>query len=126
MDDHLYRAVFTNTCGTAVSQAAAVVVFDKCLQSKNSGDHVQFNTTTGEYLFTHCGPGGFILSGKGVVSITGGTLVITDQKPDRLVKISYLPNQLTGTASISFAAVPGVWSSFVINATNPNAPCSCM
>jgi hypothetical protein len=126
MDDHQYRAVFTNACGTAVTQSAAVVVFDKCLQSNNSGDHIQFNTTTGEYLFTHCGPGGFILSGKGVVSITGGTLVITDQKQDRLVKISYLPNQLTGNASISVAAAPGVWSSFVVNATNPNAPCSCM
>ena len=66
------------------------------------------------------------LTSQAAISITGGTLVITDQKPDRLVKISYLPNQLTGTASISFAAVPGVWSSFVINATNPNAPCSCM
>ncbi|MGH9760150.1 MAG: hypothetical protein ACREDR_39620, partial [Blastocatellia bacterium] len=80
-----YRAVFTNTCGTATSGDASIPAFNNCLRNDTNGDHIQFNSVTGDYLFTHCGTGGFTLAGKGTVRAVNGTVTISDKRTDRAV-----------------------------------------
>lgn len=43
-------------------------VFDVCLQDDRNGDTLRFNSLTGDYQFTHCGPGGFTMTGRGRIS----------------------------------------------------------
>jgi hypothetical protein len=66
------------------------------------------------------------LTGKGVVRVIGGTISLTDSKPDRRVSASYLSNQLTGRATITIQISPGVFRTFSINSIVPNPPCACM
>jgi hypothetical protein len=36
------------------SNTATVVTFDMCLKDDPSGDLLQWSSTTGDYLFSHC------------------------------------------------------------------------
>lgn len=71
--------------------SATVGVFNKCAQSESAGLVFQFNSTTGEYMFTSCTKG-LILSGRGVLSSASCKLTLTDtgpdsKKPDRKVSL---------------------------------------
>src|SRR6185312_11839393 len=39
--------------------------FDICLQDDRSGSTLQFDSCTGDYQFTRCGAGAFVLTGRG-------------------------------------------------------------
>jgi hypothetical protein len=125
MSGYQYRAVFTNTCGTATTQPATLNAFDKCLKDDNSGNFIQFNSQTGDYLLTVCGSSGFTFSGKGTVKVSGSVVMITDSRTDRRVTISYLTNQLTGNATISIAIAPGVFKTIRISQTRTSVVCAC-
>jgi len=119
-----YRAVFTNTCGTAMTTAANLTVFDQCIKDDSSGNLLQFSSVTGQYQFTVCSPR-FMLSGTGVVSHPNGIIALTDFKPDRRVSAGYNPGTKTGSAVMNLMIAQGVWQTLRINATNPSAVCTC-
>ena len=120
-----YRAVFTNTCGTATTGDASIPAFNNCLRNDTNGDHIQFNSATGDYLFTHCGPGGFTFAGKGTVRAVNGTVTISDKRTDRVVTITFLQNQLIGGARLTLSSSAGVSTTYVINDSSPSATCAC-
>jgi len=125
MSGYQYRAVFTNTCGTATTRPAALSAFDKCLKDDSSGNFIQFNSQTGDYLLTVCGANGFTFYGRGTVSLVGSVLMISDQRADRRVTISYLTNQLTGNATINIEVATGVFNTIRINQTRISVVCAC-
>lgn len=63
-----------------VSCSFKVTVFDVCIQDDVSGDFLLFNSFTGDYQFTRCGPSGFTVSGKGTITRTGCLLKLADAR----------------------------------------------
>jgi len=102
-----------------------VTVFDTCLQDDSTGDFLQWNSTTGDYLFTHCGSQGFMLAGKGTVSFVNNIRYLSDSKPDRRITAGLNMAQLTGRANITLIPAPGIYQTFVVNQTNPRPKCAC-
>src|SRR5262249_15126049 len=120
--------VTTGNASTGVVPVAVRILsgpaFDACLKDNTTGNLLQWNTVTGQYVFTRCSDG-FTLTGAGVVKIVNGIATLTDSKPDRRVSAGRNLGQQTGSAIISFQYAQGVWASFRINATNPGAVCAC-
>jgi hypothetical protein len=56
--------------------------FDVCFTDDGNGDSFQFDSTTGDYRFTH---GGLTLTGTGTLSQKGCLLVLEDNQPGRRV-----------------------------------------
>jgi len=50
--------------------------FDTCLQDDRRGDFIQFNSSSGDYEFIHCGVDGLILRGRGEVRRAGCVLTL--------------------------------------------------
>jgi hypothetical protein len=105
-------------------QVPAGPTFDTCLKDNSTGNLFQFNSTTGQYLFTRCSDG-FTLSGTGTVTMPNGIRLLTDRKPDRRISAGFSASQLTGGATIYLNVAQGVWQLFRINDTNPSAVCKC-
>ena len=119
-----YRAVFTNTCGTATTAAATATILNMCLRDDSSGNYFRFNSMTGQYLLTMCSTG-FTLSGTATVTNKSGILTLTDSKSDRKVSAGYNTGQKTGTATITLILGSGLSQTIRITQTNPNAVCNC-
>ncbi|MGH9759458.1 MAG: HYR domain-containing protein, partial [Blastocatellia bacterium] len=115
----------TDASGSTATCSFTVEVGDIVLQDPHTGDCLLFDSKTGDYVFTHCGPAGFSLTGKGSVRTIGATVTLTDSKPGRSVMASFLSNQLTGTARVTVQVSPGVFQTFTINSTRPNPSCVC-
>ena len=115
---------FPRKAGSHVDIGAFEVQFDTCLRDNSTGNLLQWNSTTGQYKFTRCSDG-FMIAGTGVVKLVGGIQMLTDFKPDRRISAGFNTGQRTGNATIYLQAVPGVWQSFQIVDTNPNAVCAC-
>ena len=115
----------TDGAGNKASCGFQVVTFDTCLQDDHTGDILQWDSLTGDYLFTHCGAGGFTFSGKGTVRTVDSVRNLIDMKPDRKVSANFLLTQLTGNATVNILVAPGVYHTFRINQTNPHPKCSC-
>lgn len=98
--------------------------FDACLKDNSTGDLFQWNSTTGQYMFTRCS-GGFVLTGTGVVGQVNGILTLTDSKPDRRISAGLNLGSRIGGANIYLQLAPGVSQLFRINDTNPSAVCKC-
>jgi uncharacterized repeat protein (TIGR01451 family) len=110
----------------APSNTATIDTFDKCLDDTSGKNFIQFSSTTGDYLFTHCGTGGFTLLGKGTVTTVSGMLTITDNQPNvHMVKINYNTASLTGNATVTIFTGQGLSSTYQISDTNPNPVCAC-
>ncbi|HUK90817.1 MAG TPA: putative Ig domain-containing protein, partial [Blastocatellia bacterium] len=118
-------ATDSNGCTGSVTVTLNVTALNKCLKDDHNGDFVQFNTTTGDYVFTHCGTNGFKLSGKATVTTKSGTIMLTDVESDRNVTIGYLSNQLTGTAVIVLKMGTGLNQTYTISDTNVHPVCVC-
>jgi hypothetical protein len=99
-------------------------VFDTCLLDNSDGSLFQFNSMTGQYLFTVASDG-FTVSGIGVVTTTGGVRTLTDSRSDRRVTAEFNQGQLTGSAIIYLMTAGGVWQTFRTIATNPSNSCTC-
>jgi hypothetical protein len=108
----------TDHAGNTASCSFTVTVFNTALASA-TGDSLEWNSGTGDYVFTHPGSNGFTLKGKGTASLVNGTRTLTDFKADRRITASFLLSQLTGRATITVLIAPGVWQTFVINQTSP-------
>jgi uncharacterized delta-60 repeat protein len=78
--------------------------FDICLQDETNGNLLRLNSATGNYQFQNCAKGQR-LTGKGVVSISGCKITLTDsgvnpKKPDRNVQVSVNTCTRTGAAMV--------------------------
>jgi uncharacterized delta-60 repeat protein len=95
--------------------------FDICLQDDSSGSFLQFNSTTGEYLFTNCS--GVTLGGTGVISSRGSIITLQQDGPDRRVLARIDGGVNKGTASVQ---VFSLGTTFTITDRNTlNNTCSC-
>jgi len=117
-------SLLTNVFGTATTTAATPAVFDTCLTDFGQISTLQWNSGTGQYQFTRCSDG-FMLSGTGTARVIDGIRTLKDFKTDRGISAGFNTGQKTGSAIIYLRVAQGVWQSFRINATNPNAACSC-
>jgi hypothetical protein len=107
------------------SNTATVATFDICLKDDNTGDLLQWDSTSGNYLFTHCGAGGFTLTGTGTVGVASGIKTLSDKQPDRVIKnTGFNTATLTGTANV-YTVSSGVYTLYRINDTNPHILCQC-
>ena len=119
-----------DTNWTPFSGAASFVavppppVFTTCLKDTTTGDFIQWNTSTGAYSFTHCGPNGFTLTGTGQVSLVNGIQWLKDKKADRIISVGRNA-QSTGGGNVTVSFAPGISQNFRINDTNPNPTCAC-
>jgi hypothetical protein len=98
--------------------------FDSCLKDNSTGNLLQWNSTTGQYKFTRCSDG-FMVTGMGVVKLVNGIKTLTDFKSNIRLSAGFNTGQHTGNATIYLQVVQGVWQSFQIVDTNPNAVCAC-
>lgn len=115
--------VFDLECGTPPPPPPT---FNVCLKDDTTGNFLQWNSTTGAYLFTHCGGNDpFTLSGVGTVGKVNGILTLTDKKPDRNITAGFNTGQLTGTAVVTVITGPGLSTVYHISDTNPHPVCSC-
>ena len=105
--------------------AAVAAAPDTCIKDNTTGDFLQWNATTGDYTFTHCGPNGFTLTGTGKVGLVNGIRTLMDSKPDRFISALFNPGQLTGSANVAKKIAPGVTQNFHLNDTIPHATCTC-
>jgi hypothetical protein len=104
---------------------ASPLNFNLCLQDGGTGDFLQWNSTTGDYLFTHCGTNGFTLAGTGSARLANNTQSLSDNKPDRRISAGYLVNQLTGSATVIVIRAAGLTQTYHINQTNIHPTCVC-
>ncbi len=95
--------------------------FDICLQDDSSGDFLQINSTTGEYQFTKCGPGGFTLSRTGTVRIRGSVVTLQQNGPDVRVLAT-----ITGRRGVASIRVLSSGTTFTItDRDTTNNTCMC-
>ena len=95
------------------------------MKDNSTGNLFQWNSTTGQYMFTRCSDG-FNLTGTGVVRLVNGIRTLTDFKTDRRISAGFNTGQLTGSATIYLMVTGGVWQTFRIVDTNPAAVCACV
>lgn len=92
----------TDASGNTESCSFVVTVFDVCIQDDVTGDHLYFNTLTGDYLFEHCGPDRFTMKGKGSITRSGSSTLLRDDT--RVVSAEIIRSTLgignRGSASI--------------------------
>jgi hypothetical protein len=98
---------------------------DMCLKDNNLNDFIQWNSSTGDYVFTHCGTNGFTLSGTGKVGVSNGIRSLADKKPDRNINAGFNGASLTGSATVVVIPSPGLFVTYRITDTNPHATCNC-
>jgi hypothetical protein len=115
---------FLRKVGMHVDIGAFEVQFDTCLKDNNTGNLLQWNSTTGQYKFTRCSDS-FMLTGTGTVGLVNGIRTLMDFKSDRRISAGLNVGQLTGHATVYLQVVQGVWQSSQIVDTNPNAVCAC-
>ncbi len=72
----------TDSGGATASCNFKVTVWDVCIQDDRLGDTLFFNSFTGDYSFTKCGPDGFTMTGIGQITRVG---CITRLKDDSRV-----------------------------------------
>jgi hypothetical protein len=106
------------------SNTAKVAGFDNCLKDDVTGDLLQWSSTTGDYLFTHCGAGGFTLTGTGTTSVANGIQAIKHKMPDRNISGGFNTATLTGSATV-YTINGGTYTLYRISDTNPHILCQC-
>lgn len=102
-DGKIVAAGFAGNTGTGIDFALArynPISFDLCLQDDSSGNTLQINSATGEYVFTTCGVGGLSISGRGRVMIKGSIITLQDYAADRRVVARLEGTLQKGTASV--------------------------
>jgi hypothetical protein len=93
-----------NAAAAAINRAFAPSAYlsksfstDTCLQ--NDDGLLSFNSTTGEYVYTRCGPGGFSITGTDAVTRRGCTVTLQNNLSDRRILVTVDTCQKRGTAS---------------------------
>lgn len=115
--------VTTVTCtasdmaGNTASCSFKVTVWDVCIEDDGGGGSLFFNSFTGDYLFTRCGPGGFTMVGRGRISRIGCLTRLEDDTRVVAAEIDRCPIAPAnrGAARIK-RTIPG--TTFVLNDSN--------
>jgi hypothetical protein len=102
----------------------AALAFDTCLRDDQTHNLFQFNSKTGDYLFTRCSDG-FTLNGTGSVRIVNSIASLTDSRPDRRISAGFLIGQRTGRANITLILGGGIYQTYRVNSINPGTSCIC-
>jgi uncharacterized delta-60 repeat protein len=95
--------------------------FDTCLQDDSNRTLLQFNSTTGEYLFTNCG--GFTLGGIGLISSRGNVITLQQNGPDRRLFATVDASAHRGTASIQVFSQGATFT--ITDRSTLNDSCAC-
>jgi hypothetical protein len=94
--------------------------FDICLQDDRSGSTLQFDSCTGDYQFTRCGAGAFVLTGRGTTSLQGNVLTLRSGNVFALLNTNPGASVRSGTAVVKSGRV------FAINDRNTaDNTCGC-
>jgi hypothetical protein len=86
--------------GNVATGSFAVLVNQVYLQDESNGFGLSVNPTTGDYQFFSCDSSGFILNGRGTVSVRGCSLTLQHVSSDRRVQASIDTCLSKGTASL--------------------------
>ncbi|PYP83366.1 MAG: hypothetical protein DMF61_23535 [Blastocatellia bacterium AA13] len=126
--NNITSAVTSANGGTGLpSNTATISTFDVCLQDDNDpGLILQYNSTSGDYLFTRCGKKGFTVLGQGNISSPMFCQRnLADSRPDRLITTTYDSCAKTGSASVRITR-NGITTTYTINdhRTDDNS-CGC-
>jgi hypothetical protein len=124
--NNVTSAVTSSNGGTgSSSNTARLGAYDTCLKDNTTGDFIEWSSTTGDYLFTHCGTNGFTLTGTGSVALVSGVRTLKDTKSDRSITASFNTGSLTGSANVVVISAKGMSTTYRINDTIPHQTCSC-
>jgi hypothetical protein len=94
--------------------------FDVCLQDDRTGTTLQFDSCTGDYQFSKCGAGAFVLTGRGITSLQGNVLTLRDNNVFALLNVNPGSSLRSGTAIVRVGRV------FTLNDRNTNDnTCGC-
>jgi hypothetical protein len=94
--------------------------FDVCLQDDRSGTTLQFDSCTGDYQFSKCGAGAFVMTGKGITSLQGNVLTLRDNNVFALLNVNPGSSLRSGTAIVRAGRI------FTLNDRNTNDnTCGC-
>jgi trimeric autotransporter adhesin len=105
--------------GITVGGVARSGAFDICLQDDRTGDSLQFDSCTGNFQFTKCGAGAFILTGRGDTQRLGNLVTL---RADRLFALANV-NQGSPRSGIAVLRSGRI---FVVNDNDStNNTCSC-
>ena len=97
-----------------------------CLQDEaNPGVILKFNSVSGNYEFTKCGPKGFTLSGQRSISTTICTITLSDSRADRLITASFNKCQRNGTASVRVTSNLVTTTYMITDHKTTDNTCSC-
>ncbi|NDD64109.1 MAG: hypothetical protein EBZ36_09050, partial [Acidobacteria bacterium] len=97
--------------------------YDLGMQDDRNGHFLLFNSISGEFFITQCGPGGFTMSGKGQISQSGTMMTLTSSLlVARLERRQLAP--FFGDAKYKQSAVGIVYSILDRNAVNNTWRCS--
>jgi hypothetical protein len=114
----------TNGGAGTVSNTATIEAFNECLKDDTTGDVLEWSSTTGAYMFTHCATG-FTLSGTGTPTFVNGSEDLSDSEAGRKVTAAFNTGSLTGHAVIAVQVAPGITQTYTINQTKTHITCSC-
>lgn len=98
-----------------------ISLFDTCLQDDSNGNILQFNSITGEYLFTNCA--GLTLGGVGSLVIRGSIITLQQNGPDRRVLARIDKSVNRGTASIQILSQGIAFT--IMDRNTANNLCAC-
>jgi hypothetical protein len=98
-----------------------MTTFNACLQDESSGNLLQVNTATGEYLFTNCG--GLTVSGTAQVSVRGLIVTLQQLGPDRSLMVKIDGSQNKGTAVLRLLSSGTVFN--ILDRDTRNNTCTC-
>jgi hypothetical protein len=121
----LYRAVFTNSWGSAATTAATLTVYNICLKGTSPDDIFQFNSVTGQYRFIECSSG-YTVTGTGSLSTVDNVVTVSGTASNCKVEASFNLGQLTGTATITLTSSGGVSQTIrIVDNTSMGKGCAC-
>jgi Mg-chelatase subunit ChlD len=108
---------------TAIVTGVPAVIFDVCIQDDSSRSTLQFNSTTGDYLFTRCGAGGFTLSGTGGLTIRGSLITLQHYAADRRVTANVDRSVRKATAGMQVFSLGTTFT--IMDRDTTNNTCAC-
>jgi hypothetical protein len=91
--------------GIAVGGFARSFGFDICIQDDRSGSTLQFDSCSGNFQVTRCGPGGFIFTGKGDTTRVGNLVTLRADRIFALVNVNQAAQARSGLAVLKVGRV---------------------
>jgi hypothetical protein len=92
-----------------------------CLQDDSNGNILQFNISTGEYVFTSCS--GLTVNGTSLLIKKGGTITLQHSTADRRIRAQVDTIAKKGSAMIQFFSPARTFS--IIDRNTANNDCAC-